>query len=226
MSAPFHWTTNRALAAAALVLGLLATIGRPAQGHKVTLDTQELATIVEGKVDHVSARELADWIVQGKADWRLIDLRDEAAFAAYHIPDAENVPLTQLPDYGLGHNEKIVLYSDGGIHSAQAWMLLRAQKYTGVYMLFGGLDAWKDDVLFPTALADPTPEQAADFARASELAKHFGGQPRAASTAGAADAATPELAIVAAPAAPAPAAPAGGAVKKPGGTKKARKEGC
>lgn len=223
MSAPFRWTTNRALAAAALALGLLATLGRPAQGHKVTLDTQELATIVESKVDHVTARELADWIVQGKADWRLIDLRDEAAFAAYHIPGAENVPLTQLPDAGLGRNEKIVLYSDGGIHSAQAWLLLRAQEYTGVYMLFGGLDAWKDDVLFPTALANPTPEQAADFAKASELAKHFGGQPRAASAEGAA---APELAIVATPQAAAPAAAATGAAKKPGGAKKAKKEGC
>ncbi|MBI5168451.1 MAG: hypothetical protein HZA61_03085, partial [Candidatus Eisenbacteria bacterium] len=95
MSAPFRWTTNRALAAAALALGLLATAGRPTRGHTVTLDTQELATIVESKVDHVSAAELADWIVAGKADYRLVDLRDEAAFAAYHIQDAENVPLTQ-----------------------------------------------------------------------------------------------------------------------------------
>lgn len=223
MSAPFRWTTNRVLAAAALGLGLLATLGRPAQGHKVTLDTQELAAIVESKVDHVSARELADWIVQGRADFRLIDLRDEAAFAAYHIPDAELVPLTQLPEYGLGRNEKIVLYSDGGIHSAQAWMLLRAQEYTGVYMLFGGLDAWKDEVLFPVAPVDPTPEKAADFARASELAKHFGGQPRAAAAEGVA---APELAIVAKPSATAPAAAATGGPRKPGGAKKAKKEGC
>ncbi len=226
MSAPFRWTTNRALAASALALGLLATAGKPMRGHTVTLDTQELATIVESKVDHVSATELADWIVAGKADYRLVDLRDEAAFTAYHIPDAENVPLTQLPDYGLGRNEKIVLYSDGGIHSAQAWLLLRAQKYTGVYMLFGGLDAWKDEVLFPSAPADSTPEALAAFEKSAALARHFGGQPRAAAAASGG-----EPALVVTPqapqanAAPSPAAPAGGA-KKPAGGKKKAKEGC
>ena len=114
MATPFRWTTNRALAAAALALGLLATAGQPLQGHRVTLDTQELATLTAGGGDHVTARELADWIVQGKADYRLVDLRDEAAYAAYRIPGAEHVPLARLVDHGLGRNEKIVLYADGG----------------------------------------------------------------------------------------------------------------
>ena len=54
-----------------------------------------------------------------------------------------------LPDYGLERNEKIILYSEGGIHSAQAWFLLKAMGYKSVYMLRGGLDDWKDLVLFP-----------------------------------------------------------------------------
>jgi rhodanese-related sulfurtransferase len=45
-----------------------------------------------------------------------------------HIPTAELVELRDLHDYPLYHNEKIVLYSDGGIHSAQAWFLLRAER--------------------------------------------------------------------------------------------------
>ena len=64
-------------------------------------------------------------------------------------------------DAGLGRQEKLVLYSEGGIHSAQAWMLLKAQGYQAVYMLTGGLEEWKDQVLFPVLADNPTPDQRA-----------------------------------------------------------------
>lgn len=171
-------TRNRVLAVVALLLGGLAVLGSPYQGSVVSVNTKELATIVEAKVDHVDAAELADWIIQGDTEYRLIDIRDEAAFAEYHIPTAESVPIGQLPDYPLLRNERIIVYSDGGIHSAQAWFLLKAEGYPGVYMLFGGLDAWKDDVLFPALPADASVEQQADFERARFVSRHFGGTPR------------------------------------------------
>jgi rhodanese-related sulfurtransferase len=222
--APFRWTLRRALAAIAIALGALAMAGNPVRGHRVTIDTQELATIVSGRVDHVTPAELADWIVRGASDYRLVDLRDPPEFAQYHIPTAENVPVAQLPDYGMRRNEKVVLYSEGGIHSAQAWMLLRAQGCTGVYILFGGLEAWKDEVVFPVAPANPSPEEAARFERAAQLARFFGGRPRAAAdTSGAA---APEMAI-AAPASPAPAgASAAAHARKGGPVVKKKKEGC
>ena len=220
----FRWTRHRGLAAAALALGMIAIAGNPVRGHTVRIDTQELATIVAGKVDHVTATELADAIIRGASDVRLVDIRTPEEFAAYHIPTAENVPITALPDYGLGRNERIVLYSEGGIHSAQAWMLLRAQSYRGVYILFGGLEAWNDEVLHPAAPVDSTPETLAQFARASEVARHFGGAPRAASTIGQSP---PAPAMSPAPASPqvgtrlAPASPAA----KPAAAK-AHREGC
>ncbi len=223
MQARWHvrWTIERALAAAALVLGLFAIAGQPVRGSAVTIDTQELATLVGSQVDHVQPAELADWIVRGASDYRLIDLRDEAAFASYHIPTAENVPVTRLPDAALARNEKIVLYSDGGIHAAQAWMLLRAQGYKGVTTLLGGLEGWKNGVVFPVAPADPTPAQAAEFARALQVAQFFGGQGRAATAAG--ETATLTIAAPAAPkaAVSGPAAGKGGAPAK-----KKKKEGC
>jgi rhodanese-related sulfurtransferase len=225
MAAPasFRWTRNRALAALALLLGLVALAGNPVRGHTVSIDTQELATIVEGKVDHVSVAELADGILRGASGLRLVDLRTPEEFARYHIPTAENIPLSQLPDAGLGRNERIVLYSEGGIHSAQAWMLLRAQRYLGVYILFGGLDAWNDEILHPVAPSDSTPESRAAFARAVQVAAHFGGRARAALAASD----TLAFAMPDAPATPAVAAPrppsAPSARPAAGGRKK---EGC
>ena len=171
-------TLHHRLAALALVLGAVAVFGDPGGGPIVILDTRELAVIVESEVDHVTADELADWILKGRADYRLIDLRDAGPYAEYHIPTAENVPITDLSDYPLFRNEKIVLYSGGGIHSAQAWFLLRARGYSGVYILLGGLASWQEDVLFPALPAPDDPESRASFARIAEVSRYFGGTPQ------------------------------------------------
>ena len=175
---PRTWGINQKLAFLALVLGAVALLGSPSPGGAVTLNTRELADIVESEVDHITVDELADWITQGRADYRLIDVRDPESYATYHIPTAELVELRELNDYPLYHNEKIVLYSDGGIHAAQAWFLLRAEGFAGAYILLGGLDAWKDEILFPELPADATPAEVAGFERRRTVSELFGGKPR------------------------------------------------
>lgn len=215
---------NQKLALLAVALGLGALVlGGPEPG-KIVLDERELAAIVEGELDHVTPDELADWIVAGRQDFRLIDLRTAAEYAEYHIPQAENVAISALVDSDLARNEKIVLYSAEGIHSAQAWFLLRAKKFPAVYILLGGLKQWTEQVVFPESPAESAgPAERIDFAKAAERAKFFGGASRAAAVAGAAagssaapEASTPTLPKVVPPSAPLP----GGAV-----TKK-KKEGC
>ena len=218
-------TLNQKLALGALVLGAIALFAAPYPGSRVTLDAKELALAVGTEIDHVEAPELAAWIIESRADYRLIDLRSEAEFVQYHIPGAVNVPMGSLTDAGLGRQETLVLYSDGGIHSAQAWMLLKAQGYKGVYMLKGGLEEWKDRVVFPVLADAPTPDQRSRDERLRTISTFFGGQPRSASAVTAGGAGMPGMAMPAAPALPkvaAPPSPAGGA--RPGAPKK--KEGC
>ncbi|MDI6767282.1 MAG: rhodanese-like domain-containing protein [Bacteroidota bacterium] len=175
---------NKKLALLAFILGAVAIFaGSPYQGTSFSLDAKELAMIVETEVDHVSVEKLADWIIQGKADFRLIDLRTEKKFSEYHIPTAENVTITGLSEHPLYRNEKIILYSEGGIHSAQAWMLLKAHGYKGVYMLTGGLDEWTDKILFPKLAQNATPDQIAIFEKMKEVSKFFGGSPQVGGTA-------------------------------------------
>ncbi len=207
---------NQKLAAGALTLGLLALFARPNRGNVVTLDVKELATIIDKESDHVTAGELGGWIVAGHADYRLIDLRSEKEYAEYHIPTAENVTLTALPDAPLLANEKIVLYSEGGIHASQAWMLLRAKGFKNAYTLKGGLDQWKEDILFPTLAENATPQERARFERAAALAKFFGGSPQAGGTQ------TVAAKMLEMPKVEAPAAAAGATSTPP----KKKKEGC
>jgi len=209
-------TLNRGLALLALTLGALALASQPHRGPFVKLDARELSLVVEKEADHVTPTELGSWIIEGRADYRLIDLRTSEEYAAYHIPTAENVPLSRLADYPLLRTEKIVLYSEGGIHSAQGWMLMRALGYEAVYFVLGGFDAWKDEVLFPTLAADADPQHRARFERAAAMAAFFGGQLRTGGTP--VDSAAPvELPkLEAPPPSPGPATP----------TKKKKKEGC
>jgi rhodanese-related sulfurtransferase len=189
---PMRMGRNTKIGLLVCLLGLIAAFaGSPYTGTRVTLDTIELAGIVQREVDHVSPTDLSDWIIKGKSDYRLIDLRTQAEFDEYHIPSAENVPLATLPGYGLERNERVVLYSEGGIHSGQAWFLLKAMGYKSVYMLRGGLDDWKDLILFPSMPSNPSGEQLAAFAKMKEVSKFFGGSPRTESTATALDTALP-----------------------------------
>jgi len=82
-------------------------------------------------------------------------------------------------------------------------------------MLRGGLDDWKDLILFPTVPANPNPEQLAAFAKMKELSKYFGGAPRTESAAKAPEAKMqlPKLQLPVSPSSPAIAP-------------KKKKEGC
>jgi len=218
-------TLNHKLGLVALALGGVAVLSRVAPERTLTLNAKELLTRIERQDDHVTPAELATWIIEGRTDYRLIDIRDAAAFAAYHIPTAEHVPLSEVADGGLARTDKLVLYGDGGIHAAQAQIVLGGMGYRRVYTLREGLDAWKDEVLYPSGPEHPDAEHAARFERAVRVARFFGGQPRAATPAGTSAPAAPVAAPEPVPPPPVstPALPAGGVFGAPPAKKK---EGC
>lgn len=171
-------STNQRLGLLGFFLGLGALLGQPYASPVVTLDTRELARMVGTTADHVAVDDLAGWIIEGRADYRLIDVREKSAYAAYHIPTAEHVPVGQLPDHGLDRNEMVVVYSDGGVQAAQAWLLLKAMDFKSAVTLQGGLDAWKENVLFPALPETPAADALAAVEQVERVSLFFGGSPR------------------------------------------------
>jgi rhodanese-related sulfurtransferase len=209
-------TLNQRLAALAIVLGLVAVGATPTRGDRVTVDSRQMMMLVANGADRVSARTLAGWLIEARADFRLVDLRSPAAFAAGpRIPSAENIPVTALLDAGLTRTEKILLVGDDDATVAQAWFLLETQGYKGAYIVEGGMNAWRDQVVYPRV--DGLDQ--AVRAKVEATSAHFGGRPRT-GPAGETAAALPASMAQAAPLVPAPAA----AAKKPAPAKK--KEGC
>ncbi len=212
--------TNQRLALVALVLGAGALFARPMAAGTVRVNAPELAAELQREAG-IQPADLADRIIKGTTDFRLIDLRDEQAFASYHVPGAENVPLTALADSGIGHNEKIVLYSDDGTRSAQAWFVLAAQGFRSVSVLRGGLEGWKQGVLFPVLKQNPSPAEQVDNERRRQVSAHFGGAPRTGGDG--AIVAGGSLPAMPTPKVEVPSLPAGASA---GATAKKKKEGC
>lgn len=170
-------TTNQKLGAVALLLGIIALFaGDPYGGTSIKVNEKDLTLSTVGNSDKISVTDLADWIIKNKADFELVDLRDENKFNEYSIPVAQNIPLPQLASSDLLRNQKIILFSDDNVASSQAWFLLKSKNYKGVYILDGGLSAWKDKVLFPKAPVNGTKDEQAEFEKMKEVAKYFGGQ--------------------------------------------------
>lgn len=182
---PASW--RRWLAGAAALAGALAPFaGSPyrARSSAATLagspsvDVAALAGAVARQEDHISALELAAWLRAGRPGLRVLDVRSAAEFRAYHIPGAEHVPLERVATLPFSSETTLVLYSETGVHAAQAWVFLRALGHGRVVFLRNGLHEWLDDVMSPTLAADAPPEAIVKFAATAELSRWFGGSPR------------------------------------------------
>lgn len=169
-------TTNQRLGGAALILGIIALFaGNPYGGTSIKVNEKDLALSTVGNADKVSVTDLADWIIKDKADFELVDLRIEEKFNEYTIPNSKCIPLAQLSSSELLRNQKIILFSDDDIASSQAWFILKSKNYKGVYILDGGLNAWKEKVLFPKAPINGSKDELIQFEKIKEVAKYFGG---------------------------------------------------
>jgi rhodanese-related sulfurtransferase len=164
----------------AFVLAVAAAFaGRPTSTPPGRIDVDALSSAIAHEDDHVTAVELAEWLRDSKAGLRIIDVRSAEEFDEYHIPRAENVPLPSIGKTNFGRRETLVLYSDGGAHAAQAWVLLQSLGFTNVFFLRGGLGEWLDDVMQPTLATGATPAERDAFRKISELSTFFGGKPTA-----------------------------------------------
>ena len=171
-------TLTRRLGFSALGLGLAAAFaGSPYRHRPGQIDIDRTVKAIEAGDDHVTALELAAWIKDRKPGLRVVDVRSAAEFATYAIPTAENIPLEPLMRTTFQPHEAVVLYSEGGAHAGQAWVLLRALGVFNAYFIAGGLADWRDEVMAPTLPPDATREDRQAFARTSDLSRYFGGQP-------------------------------------------------
>lgn len=149
----------------ALGLGIAAAFAGTPEPVAGSLENRRmLADAIEREADHVTALELAEWIRARRPGLRVVDIRPDSEYQAYHVPMAERMTLAQVAAAPFASGESVVLYSEGGAHAAQAWVLLRQAGVREVWFLRGGILEWIDDVMNPE--------------RSTELTRYFGGTAR------------------------------------------------
>lgn len=172
-------STPKKLAIAAIILAVIALIiGDPTNSNKISVNAKALALSTIKDQDKIDVMTLADWLIKGNADYTLVDLRNSKEFSEYNIPSSINIQMEDLLTSGLARNQKILFYGDDDIAATQAWFILRSSYYKGVYILKGGMKAWKDEILYPKLSANATTNQTAAFEKVKQISLFFGGSPQ------------------------------------------------
>jgi rhodanese-related sulfurtransferase len=138
----------------AITLGFILAFS-PVDNKPITeTDFEELAKTINIRSDHITAEQLGQLIIDKDPDYQIIDIRDQSEYEKFHIQTAINIPLQSMfnkenLDF-IDPEKLVVLYSNGGTHAAQAWVLLQQMGYTNTIVLLGGLNYWVDVYSNPT----------------------------------------------------------------------------
>lgn len=105
-----------------------------------------LPTIRRGAGAAVSASDAV--ILINRSHAVVLDMRDDAEFAAGHIADAKHIPLAQLPErlkeLSKFKDKPVLVYCESGARAGKAAAILAKNEFKQVKQLQGGVKAWQD----------------------------------------------------------------------------------
>lgn len=134
----------------------LAACGQPPEtGTRVSF--MDVAQSAAREEDRVSVEQLAEWLIEERKDFVLIDVRSQDEFTKGKIHEARNVPLAELVTSEtiatLPSDRKIVVYSNGSENAAKAATMLRLAGLDA-HLVTGGYNAWHQRILNPDIPAE------------------------------------------------------------------------
>lgn len=106
----------------------------------------------------VSPDELADWIITGRRDFTVVDLRSTESFDGGHVKDAVHCGSCHesrkqgreaAQEHFIDLSKKLVVYTETGREDVELPRLLA--KNPRLYVLDGGFAKWQKDVLAPVS---------------------------------------------------------------------------
>lgn len=159
-------TVTPARAGAALLL--LAAVGlvlrgEPSMAERLRWRADELDARLAARTVHADPAEVLGLLHDGRAPVRVLDVRDEADWNAFHLRDATRVSLDDLdrgiaPPLPLG--AIVIVTSNDEALAEAAWRRLAVLGVPNVYVLAGGVNLWLD--VFREGRVDATPRAAGD----------------------------------------------------------------
>ncbi len=144
---------TRILIPAMLLVGLAAC--SDGAGNSATL--VEVAQAAARQSDRVRVEQLAEWLIEERQDFVLIDVRAPSDYDKGYIGEARNLAIAELvTDTSLASlptDRKVIVYSNGSENGAKAATLLRVAGLNA-QVLVGGYNAWHANILNPDIPAE------------------------------------------------------------------------
>jgi rhodanese-related sulfurtransferase len=141
-------------------------------------DFERISQAASKAEDRVTVQQLAEWIVEDRQDYQLIDIRDSNTYQEDHIKGAVTMPLSVLTTADslnkLSDSKKIIVYSNGSENAAKAVVMLRLLGLNS-YLLSGGYNAWQQQVLNPDISPQASDDEAPQVAIQRAISCYFSG---------------------------------------------------
>jgi len=143
---------------------------------------RRLTLTVEPEASHlVEPREVAEWIITGRRDFAVVDMRSSQDYATSHVRGAvncgschENRAAGAKAMHGDGFvdlSKKLVLYTQTGAEPIVLPKLLHDNPR--IALLAGGYERWEKDLLSPVALEGIADEDELNAAKKREAVRAF-----------------------------------------------------
>lgn len=156
----------------------LAACGQPSGSGDQT-SFVDVAQSAARQDDRVGVVELAEWLIEDRKDFLLVDVRTADEYQKGWIGDAGNIPLAELvTDETLSRlptDRKIVLYSNGSENAAKAAVMLRLAGLDG-HLVTGGYNAWQQRILNPDIPAEELDGESLQVSKQRAYSCYFVGE--------------------------------------------------
>jgi rhodanese-related sulfurtransferase len=129
---------------------------------------------------YINTDELADRMVNQDPSLLLVDTRNTEEFEKYSLPNAINIPLSQIFSEELNPYldqdiYDVVLFSNDNFTAEEAWLIGNRMGYQRLYVLDGGLNTWFETIIQPEFPKETMSREAYDlYAFRKAAGKYFG----------------------------------------------------
>jgi len=130
-----------------VLAGAILVIGQPSTEAKWAFIEADKAPLLTERTVMVTPIEILDNMHRDRLDLRLIDIRSEADYTAFHLANAEHVPVADLGRHlndwqVITGKTVIILIGNDETASIEAWKFLTVENVPNVYILAGGVNQW------------------------------------------------------------------------------------
>jgi len=157
----------------------IASIAACGPSDKAQVALADVAQAAARQDDRMSVEDLAAAIIEGRGDFKLVDVRMPADFESGKIGDAVNIPIAQLVTpkvlASLPTDRKVIVYSNGSENAAKATVMLRLSGIDA-HLLAGGYNAWHQNILNPDISSAAVDGESLQVSKQRALSCYFVGE--------------------------------------------------